>query len=125
MSVGIVAHELGHNLGAVHDGLWGESSSACPESDNFIMTPGLGTFRKNLDNLFRFSTCSLNAFKAVLLTENKKSVSERAACLVNNPSIGAKDVFNTYNKLPGQSLTADDQCKMIYGKTASFCHVRV
>ncbi len=123
MSVGIVAHELGHNLGALNDGLWGESSSACPESDNFIMTSGFGTFKKNLENLFKFSSCSLNNIKAALLTENKKSATEKASCLVNNPSYETIDLVNIDNKLPGQSFTADDQCKMIYGKTASFCHV--
>lgn len=50
----------------------------------------------------------------------QRAASDRGACLVNNPS---KSVFNTYDKFPGQSLSADDQCKMIYGSSASFCHV--
>ena len=51
----------------------------------------------------------------------ERAVSQQGACLTNVPAV---DNFSVYtNQLPGQLLTADNQCKQIYGPTASFCQV--
>ncbi|KAK3585031.1 hypothetical protein CHS0354_009879 [Potamilus streckersoni] len=61
------AHELGHSLGANHDGEG--KAIACKASDGFIMSPKYihdtyGTpFPKNR---WTFSKCSLNSFKKTL-----------------------------------------------------------
>lgn len=86
------------------------------------MTPGVGTYNKNLLNLFKFSSCSIQAFKSHLLSEDKQSVSKKASCLAKS-TLKLSKLIELYGELPGQAFTADDQCKMIYGKTASFCHV--
>ena len=44
-------------------------------------------------------------------------LSVAATCLLNTP---ASTSFENVTK-PGQWWTADDQCKMIYGSSASFC----
>ncbi len=51
-------------------------------------------------------------------------MSQQASCLANNPGTSNLTVF-TNNVLPGQFITADDQCKQIYGSTASFCRVNI
>ena len=56
-------------LGAVHDGLNDENrydASSCPASANNIMTPNVGAFF-DANAMFYFSTCSIQAFKSVLL----------------------------------------------------------
>jgi hypothetical protein len=50
-------------------------------------------------------------------------LTQQASCLANIPGSSNSTVF-TNNILPGQFITADDQCKQIYGSTASFCHVK-
>ena len=54
------------SLGAAHDGQG--TSVSCPESDFYIMTPYFGIETNNLLNSLRFSSCSLIAFKNILLT---------------------------------------------------------
>ena len=56
----VISHELGHNLGSIHDGVG--TSSTCPESNNNIMTPVSGKYT-NTANVLLFSSCSVNAFK--------------------------------------------------------------
>ena len=44
-----------------------------------------------------------------------------ANCLTNIPPNQPYDLYEN----PGLFWTADDQCKMFYGPTASFCHVNL
>lgn len=47
-----------------------------------------------------------------------------AQCLTNVPNKnGTLAQSSSKLKFPGQSWTADDQCKMIYGSEASYCRV--
>ena len=64
------AHELGHSLGAIHDGT--ANALACSARSNYIMTPAAGAF-KSFNNLYYliFSNCSVNAFKYTLLASNQ------------------------------------------------------
>ena len=67
-SIKVVAHELGHNLGSYHDGLTTDPFAInCPASLNYIMTPGIGVYTTNVLNFFKFSSCSVAAFKNNLL----------------------------------------------------------
>ena len=68
--VKVLAHEIGHSLGVSHDG--DSDFSQCSHYDNYIMTPLIGFYAKNPQNQFRFSKCSINAFKRILLTTDKK-----------------------------------------------------
>jgi len=49
-------------------------------------------------------------------------VSDQGLCLTNVPGSNGLNVY-VDDKQPGQYLTADDQCKQIFGSTASFCQV--
>ena len=71
-SIGVTAHEIGHNLGAGHDGESAAPYNSCPTTDNHIMTPSIGVHTSNLLNVLRFSSCSLVAFKSVLLANSNR-----------------------------------------------------
>jgi hypothetical protein len=60
-----MAHELGHNLGAPHDG------NHCPYQDNHLMAPGWDFGATNIVNMKTFSKCSIEYMKANLLNENR------------------------------------------------------
>lgn len=53
----VIAHELGHNFGADHDGVPGSACSSTPQT--FLMAPFLGSSTT-------FSSCSLNSINAHL-----------------------------------------------------------
>lgn len=61
----IIAHEIGHNLGASHDG----QGNNCLPNDRFIMSSSLGF--SNIQNMQRFSSCSITYFKNYILTNNQ------------------------------------------------------
>ena len=109
-------------MGAPHDGDF--DSVSCPDTDNFIMTSQINrtSIIKNPLNVWRFSSCSINAFKSVILKNGNSAVSDQGSCLTNVPGSNGLNVY-VDDKQPGQYLTADDQCKQMYGSTASFCQV--
>jgi hypothetical protein len=59
---------LKSSLGAVHDGTG--AAISCPASLNNIMNSVVGRYPDS-GNLFYFSNCTINSFKAALLTSNK------------------------------------------------------
>ena len=71
-SIGVTAHEIGHNLGSGHDGDNNAPYSSCNTTANHIMTPSVGVFSSNLLNQLSFSSCSLVAFKSVLLNNSNR-----------------------------------------------------
>lgn len=96
------AHEVGHLIGARHDGS-PISASDCPATDGYIMTGGLMLS----ENGFQWSTCSINAFY--------KFINEpRAKCLYNEPIYGEQ----VPRVLPGKLLSLDEQCKNVLGTPA-------
>lgn len=66
----ILAHEMGHNYGAVHDG----SSNSCAPS-GFIMAPSVNS------NYNSFSSCTLSEFMAY-------QAAKQPACLVGTSPVG-------------------------------------
>ena len=56
-----IAHEIGHNLGALHD-----RDVGCKNEDNYIMTPVLNS-NPPQTNFYMFSSCSIKSIKTVLL----------------------------------------------------------
>ena len=66
----VAAHELGHNLGANHDGLTATNggdiySQNCNAADNYLMTASLGTNPNNLLNNLKLSSCSVLSIKNI------------------------------------------------------------
>jgi hypothetical protein len=58
-------------LGASHDG--SGNAVQCSATSNYIMVQDVGNIQ-NTQNLFFFSTCSIKAFKSLLLTSDLKFV---------------------------------------------------
>ncbi|OXU29212.1 hypothetical protein TSAR_005337 [Trichomalopsis sarcophagae] len=103
--VGIIpaAHEVGHLLGAPHDGHEQEDKTTCPAYGGYIMT-GMLMLTKNV---FMWSSCSMEYFEDFFH-------SQRAQCLVDTP----RKVKASPRHLPGQILSVDEQCDRIKGTYA-------
>ena len=88
------------------------------------MTPSIGSYTTNLNNVYKFSSCSVLAFKAYVLTNSNSAVSTDAQCLIGTEKI---NIFDTLDKSPAGyfQFTALDQCKSRHGSAASFCNVNI
>ncbi|KAL3861675.1 hypothetical protein ACJMK2_007699, partial [Sinanodonta woodiana] len=110
------AHELGHNLGAVHDGE-GDATD-CKAEDQFIMSPALPVSiegKAYSRNPWLFSNCSVNAFKSTLRDKD---------CVTKTPNFAPHelDEFNKFvSRLPGEKYSASVQCHLINGPGSRYC----
>ncbi|CAF0917232.1 unnamed protein product [Brachionus calyciflorus] len=110
-----MAHELGHNLGSEHDSDPG-FYSYCNAYDGFIMAP---TSRIGL-NSNKFSFCSITAFKNFILTDY--FTSSNFECLAETEKKSDKNkTLSSRDPNLGDFWTPDEQCKIMFGKNASFC----
>ncbi|KAK3586202.1 hypothetical protein CHS0354_003886 [Potamilus streckersoni] len=115
-TVSTTAHELGHSLGAEHDGE-GEAA-ACKAEDKFIMSPSTSHFQLNKNysrNPWIFSNCSVESFiktlanKTCLFTKN----------VYSDEQMKEWKVF--MEKLPGELYSPNEQCQIIYGPGSFYC----
>uniref|UniRef100_A0A336MTP9 CSON003880 protein n=1 Tax=Culicoides sonorensis TaxID=179676 RepID=A0A336MTP9_CULSO len=111
----VAAHEVGHLLGAVHDGspppsyLGGPGAEKCRWEDGYIMSD-----LRHTERGFRWSPCSVQSFHHFLNGDT-------ASCLHNAPhedeALG--------RALPGTLLSLDAQCRRDRGTSACFKDERV
>ena len=108
-------HELGHNMGAKHDG----AGNNCDYQDGYIMSPGNHNYTEsNKLNGWRFSTCSVNYFNT-FFTETLKTP-EGSRCLYQTETIRS-EVPSVASLMPGQIYGADEQCRQIFGSSSHVC----
>lgn len=103
-----VAHEIGHNLGAYHDG----DGNTCPDSAG--LTPHLMSSRwlaRNRRGTMKWSWCSKAYIKSFLNSQASK-------CLRNHAK---KKPLQLPTEVPGVAFTVDEQCKQQYGNRARHC----
>ncbi|XP_041366888.1 zinc metalloproteinase/disintegrin-like [Gigantopelta aegis] len=114
-AVETATHELGHNLGAAHDG----ENNNCESSSQYIMASFVGRRHDQIKlNPWKFSPCSVNYFKKSL--SNIKKHGEN--CLENTAKTGNPAEYRYHtSRLPGQIYSADEQCKFIKGQESHFC----
>ncbi|XP_050506301.1 uncharacterized protein LOC114333699 isoform X3 [Diabrotica virgifera virgifera] len=111
----VAAHEVGHLLGAVHDGspppsyLGGPGAEKCQWTDGFIMSD-----LRHTERGFRWSSCSIASFHHFLNGDT-------ATCLYNAPH----EDESLPRVLPGKLLTLDAQCRRDRGTSACFKDDRV
>eukprot|EP00105_Crassostrea_gigas_P004720 XP_011418026.1 PREDICTED: ADAM family mig-17-like [Crassostrea gigas] len=111
MSIGVVAHEIAHSLGASHDGSGGGNCSA---DDNYIMAPRHQMNPKKVKNLLQFSSCT----SSQILQHFR---SEAPQCLYDDNH----DFRYSYDldlRPPGEVITRDTQCKLVFGDNSTLCH---
>ncbi|ESO97531.1 hypothetical protein LOTGIDRAFT_228200 [Lottia gigantea] len=110
-SCGVAAHELGHSLNCVHDGLTG---TGCSDDTNNIMATILNfpTGVSDAPNPWKFSTCSVAAIKKQL---------QDVTC-TNPENTSGPRALSTNSLHSGQVYDADEQCKRISNdSTVRFC----
>ncbi|XP_049826682.1 A disintegrin and metalloproteinase with thrombospondin motifs 16 isoform X2 [Aethina tumida] len=111
----VAAHEVGHLLGAVHDGspppsyLGGPGAEKCQWTDGFIMSD-----LRHTERGFRWSSCSIASFHHFLNGDT-------ATCLFNSPH----EDESLPRVLPGKLLSLDAQCRRDRGTSACFKDDRV
>ncbi|XP_017774534.1 PREDICTED: A disintegrin and metalloproteinase with thrombospondin motifs 1 isoform X2 [Nicrophorus vespilloides] len=111
----VAAHEVGHLLGAVHDGspppsyLGGPGAEKCQWTDGYIMSD-----LRHTERGFRWSACSVASFHHFLNGDT-------ATCLYNSPH----EDDSLPRVLPGKLLTLDAQCRRDRGTSACFKDDRV
>uniref|UniRef100_A0AAF5PJB6 Peptidase M12B domain-containing protein n=1 Tax=Wuchereria bancrofti TaxID=6293 RepID=A0AAF5PJB6_WUCBA len=98
----VLAHEMGHNMGMVHDGIQNQCSRSC-----CLMSAVNGAGKTT------WSECSVREFNAFLLQLDE---SGRGNCL-RDGSEGLLIYNHMKNsRLPGQRFTADQQCSYFWGR---------
>uniref|UniRef100_A0A914ZHP6 Peptidase M12B domain-containing protein n=1 Tax=Panagrolaimus superbus TaxID=310955 RepID=A0A914ZHP6_9BILA len=98
----VLAHEMGHNMGMLHDGVQNQCGRSC-----CLMSAVNGAGKTS------WSTCSVREFNAFLLQLDE---SGRGNCLRDPAfSINAHDHMSD-GRLPGQRFTADQQCSYFWGR---------
>ncbi|XP_046553728.1 A disintegrin and metalloproteinase with thrombospondin motifs 6-like isoform X4 [Haliotis rubra] len=108
------AHELGHGLGAKHDG----DGNNCKPSDRFIMSGGsYKTTDQNERNPWFFSSCSVDYFRNLLASLSRTSTGIQ--CITN--ALPVTNVPDTSSVLPGQLYNPNQQCQMIHGASSRLC----
>merc|ERR1719264_1170327 len=111
----VAAHELGHLLGAVHDGspppsyLGGPGAVKCSWEDGFIMSD-----LRHTSKGFKWSLCTVRQFQHFLNGET-------ATCMYNSPH----EEESLPRVLPGKLLSLDAQCRKDRGTSACFKDERV
>jgi hypothetical protein len=111
----VVAHEIGHSLGLYHDGDKSPDDlySKCNASYGNIMAPSSRPVSEYNQYINKFSNCSINGFKANLLSSNLKTILPYAKCLTNTLNENEFQVWNAYN-----------ECKLLFGNNSIYCLVK-
>ncbi|ESO11396.1 hypothetical protein HELRODRAFT_183179 [Helobdella robusta] len=109
-----MAHELGHVLGAEHDG----DGNRCNAEDGFIMAAVSENSPKNEN---KFSRCSKNYFEELFDSLDR---SRKGNCLLRKHNPRSRNPFSEYLKMsPGRIIDPHLQCKLQYGPSSYYCHI--
>ncbi|KAF1750197.1 hypothetical protein GCK72_016744 [Caenorhabditis remanei] len=111
----IVAHEIGHSLGALHDGAY--ESADCDSNDNYLMAVAVSgsADHQSFLNSRKMSNCSINS-----IIENLKEPT--ASCVKKWKTKGSeKNAQKDFMKKPGETVNLARQCQIAFGPTFKPC----
>ncbi|KAG7476499.1 hypothetical protein MATL_G00083530 [Megalops atlanticus] len=101
-----IAHEMGHNMGVSHD----NDHPSC--ADGLHIMSGEWVKGQNLGDV-SWSRCSREDVEKFLRSKS-------SSCLLQTDPLSLNSVILP-SKLPGLTYTADEQCQILFGPTASLC----
>ncbi|GFS02034.1 A disintegrin and metalloproteinase with thrombospondin motifs 1 [Elysia marginata] len=106
----VAAHELGHSLSAAHD----SQTASCSDSTQNIMSTvfQLPVQTANTGNPWKFSSCSIDAFKSYL--------SSFTCTEPQNTGTADRLPAPTGNARAGLALDRNDQCRLYFRDNSSF-----
>lgn len=106
-SINTAAHELGHSLGAHHDGY----NNECSGFDQYIMTARGGISKEaTRNNPWKFSTCSIDYFRRFIQRLPWRH------CMTDPVDIYDREEFLEFlSTYPGQDHNPNQQCQDILG----------
>ncbi|XP_045177705.2 uncharacterized protein LOC123537879 [Mercenaria mercenaria] len=105
------AHELGHSLGALHDG----DGNTCNGNDNYIMASVNSVVNDQVrgQNLWKFSSCSAQKIKAYI-----NNLDSNSNCMLETSS---SSKLPTTLKPMAEAYPADDTCVYRFGEGSYVC----
>ena len=110
------AHEIGHNLGAYHDG----EENMCLKSDGYIMASSSPYYINKTVNVrfWKFSNCSLDYFDAFIQRLNR----DHTNCMTTrSTNYTTSDLTDSANEIFGQVYAPDEQCQFLLGPESKMC----
>lgn len=113
----VSAHEMGHSLGAFHDGL----DNSCSASDKYLMTPLVGERLEvsQLANAFSLSSCSKEEIRR--LAAGTTDAYPRT-CLYNRPCEHGQDIPDIDGLPPlGVKYDLNLQCRITVDSDSRYC----
>ncbi|XP_064596632.1 A disintegrin and metalloproteinase with thrombospondin motifs 1-like [Liolophura sinensis] len=112
----VSAHELGHSLGARHDG----EGNICNSEDGFIMAATINPGNPAIGvNPWAFSACSIQDFRRIVDKLNSLMSRENNNCLLVR-NVGDAPITPPSEAL-GLFYSVDKQCELSFGTGFYFC----
>ncbi len=114
----VMAHELGHNLGAYHDDENIKAKFKCSHHNANLMW--YSTTSSSLGYLV--SNCTIIQVKKMLFQNDEEKLSKRFECLLNKRKNGLKNIYDriSIKKLPGYYMSFSDQCRLATNDKESY-----
>ncbi|CAI5451826.1 unnamed protein product [Caenorhabditis angaria] len=111
----IAAHEIGHSLGAAHDGSF--EAPQCDSNDNYLLAALISGSSDRLSflNSRKMSNCSIDA-----ILENLKDPD--ASCIRKWKSISkTSNTTSGFDRKPGEIINVYQQCQIAFGPNFGNC----
>ena len=111
----VAAHELGHNLGALHDG----QNNDCSSSKRYVMAPSIGvrTSEKGI-NRFIFSNCSVDYFQTYIDDMDTNGYNCMTSLRASHDPTALDQYSKTFN---GHIYQPDEQCQHYRNGSSYLC----